>query len=79
MSSPDKFKITCYMAWCGAEATFPFSSKEAYEKARASLEKIAVAHARKSELPPRYANVTDFYAIDTKDRAVFDEIMRSST
>lgn|GEM_PF-5634223 len=32
MSTPEKFKIACYMAWCGAEATFPFSRRVDYEK-----------------------------------------------
>jgi hypothetical protein len=73
MSRPDRLKIACYMG--GAEATFAFSNKEAYDKARASLAKIAVAHAGAEDLPPGYSNVTDLYFIDVKDRDVFNQIM----
>lgn len=73
MSTPEKFKIACYMAWCGAEATFPFGNKEDYEKAKASLEKLGSARA--NELPPSYGDVADFYFIDVKDRDAFNQIM----
>ena len=75
MSTPEKFKIACYMAWCGAEATFPFSNREDYEQAKASLEKLAVGRARANELPPRHADVPDLYFIDVKDRDAFNQIM----
>ena len=75
MSRPDKFKIACYVAWNGTEATYGFSNKEAYDKVRASLEKIAVAHAGETDLPPGYSNVTDLYFIDVKDREAYNQIM----
>jgi hypothetical protein len=78
MPISSEFLIACYMAWSGAEATFPFSNKEDYDRARASLEKIAVGHVRQDELPPGYGTVTDLYFIDVKGREAFDEIMKPS-
>lgn len=76
MPIPSEFLIACYMAWSGAEATFPFSNREDYERARTFLEKIAVGHVRQNELPPGYGSVTDLYFMDVKDRDAFREIMK---
>ena len=76
---PNEFRIACYMAWSGAEAIFPFNTKEEYERVTASLDKMAVAHFREKELPPGYAKVvTDLYFVDEKDRDAFSEIMKRS-
>jgi len=44
-------------------------------EAKASLEKLAVGRARANELPPCYADVTDLYFIDVKNRDAFNQIM----
>lgn len=78
MSTSNRYAIACYMAWCGAEATFVFDTKEEYDSITSSLDEIAVGRVRKNKLPEGYAKVSDLYFIDVKDRAAFKEIMRSS-
>ncbi len=77
MRNPEEFKIACYMAWSGAEATFQFENKSQYDAARAFLDKISVAHLHGKELPPGFSKtVTDFYCIESRDRAAFRKFMR---
>lgn len=79
MPNTYEFEIACYLSWAGAEAVFPFETKERYDAARAVLGKIAFAHLSGKELPfgfPR--SVTDYYVIDARDRAAFQDVMRAA-
>jgi hypothetical protein len=77
MWNPEKFKIACYMAWSGAEATFQFGNERQYDAVRAHLDRIAKGHLHGSELPPNYSGiVTDYYFFEKSDRAAFQKIMR---
>ncbi|MEJ0075987.1 MAG: hypothetical protein WDO17_11165 [Alphaproteobacteria bacterium] len=72
---PEKFEITCYLAWGGAEVTYRLGSKGEYEAVRRALgDMLAARHGGKAadffSLHPGY------YAFDDGDRAAFDEIMR---
>ena len=76
-ATPEKFEIACYLGWCGAEATFPFSKREDYDRTRTALEKLAAGHARENELPSRSTEVPNLYFIDAKDRDAFNQIMEA--
>ncbi len=77
MRNPEKFKIVCYMAWSGTEATFQFNDESKYNAVRTFLNRIAKTHLRSDELPPRLSNaVTDFYFIEERDRAAFQKVIR---
>ena len=77
MWDPERFKVVCYLAWCGAEATYRFASESRYNAARDYLDKIAKGHLRSPELPAGYSGaVTDLYFIEMRDRASFEKFMQ---
>ena len=79
MANPEKFEIACYLGWCGAEATFPFASRQAYEAARTFLDKLAPLHVAGSAVPSGYSKtVKDFYVLDERDRDAFQAFMGDS-
>jgi ethanolamine ammonia-lyase large subunit len=65
------------MAWCGAEATFPFANERELVAARTFLSSIAVVHLQGDRLPPGMADeVTDYYVFDDPQRTAFEKFMR---
>jgi hypothetical protein len=73
----DQFKIACYLAWCGAEATFRFPGEKEYETATAFLKKITGGGMEGDSLPAEYArSVKAYYFVDEKNREAFNEIMK---
>jgi hypothetical protein len=77
MERSGQFKIACYLAWCGAEATFPFASEAKYKSAIAFLDKITGGGMSGDRLPAGYARgVGAYYFVDEKDRDAFQSFMR---
>ena len=79
MASPEKFEIACYLGWCGAEATFPFASRQEYDAARRFLDKLAPLHVAGNAVPSGYSkSVKDFYVLDEQHRDAFEAFMQDS-
>ena len=73
----DQFKIACYLAWSGAEATFSFPGEKEYEAATTLLKKITGGSMEGDALPAEYArSVKAYYLVDEKNREAFNEIMK---
>jgi hypothetical protein len=76
----NRFVITCYLGWCGAEASFKFNSKESYEAARTFLDGIALGHLTGERLPSGYsATMDDYYVLEARDREAFQDFMARSS
>jgi hypothetical protein len=73
MPNDAKFKIICYMAWSGTEATFEFDDERQYEVVRAALCEIAEAHCHIDKLSPAASN---WYCIEEGARQAFEKLMR---
>lgn len=69
MTEAAKYKIWCYLEWCGADAIYPFATGEQY---RAFRDKFDAARTGGN-----MRGVDDCYYIGAKDRSAFEEFMRS--
>ena len=79
MGNPEGFEVVCYLAWCGAEATYGFSNQSQYSEARTFLDKVAKGQFHGDELPPNYSKaMRDYYFIEKKDREAFKNFMQAS-
>jgi hypothetical protein len=77
VGNPEGFKILCYLAWCGAEATYGFANQRQFDAARAFLGRTAKIHLHGDELPLNYSKATnDYYLIEKKDREAFTNFMQ---
>lgn len=75
----EEFNVTCYMAWSGTEATFPFDSKEEFDLAKAFLERVSIAHIPRNQLPPGFApGAADYYCVEPQYRDAFWKVMGRS-
>lgn len=73
----EQFKIRCYLAWCGAEATFRFPGETEYRTATALLKTVTGGGIEGDALPAGYArSVKAYYVIEEKNREAFNEIMQ---
>jgi len=79
MGNPDGFMIVCYLAWCGAGATYRFSNQSQYNEARAFLDGITNVQFHGDELPPNYSKtMRGYYTIEKKDREAFKNFMQQA-
>jgi hypothetical protein len=79
MSNPHKLRIVCYLAWCGAEATYHFKDRESYEAAKAFLNTISRGHVEGDRLPAGYSAAADYYYLEVQDRDAFQDFMAGSS
>lgn len=77
MKKDHDFNIVCYSAWCGAEATYRFADQEAYDAAKAFLDRLTGGGVDGSALPSGHEGAKAFYFVDSQHRDVFSEFMRS--
>jgi hypothetical protein len=78
MRNSNRFKIICYLAWCGAEATYRLH-KDQYDIMRMFLDKIAKIHVHGDELPHKLSasGITDYYVIEKRHRVVYGDFMQN--